>query len=284
MPDLFDLFIRWWKQILSLVITTIIITSVIVFLTPKKYLAAATALPASTYNADKAGVFSQNLQTLYSALGTADDLDMILGTAHLDTVYCAVAGELNLADYYAFGKNDTNSVRKAASILKKRTRVLKDDYGELKVKVWEGDPNHAALFANAIMEKLQQLHQDVQAINNSILLSKITEQYAQKKLDYEKLSDSLQHTNNQTASDLLNAQKSSLLLQLSEYEKLLDQYKLMVNAKPQALIVIERAAPPLKADRPRIVEVIVGAAVLSLIFALLAVLILERRTTIKNVR
>ena len=139
MPDLFDLLIRWWKQIFSLVVITVIVTTIIVLLTPKKYLAAATALPASGYNADKTGVFSQNLQNLYSALGTADDLDMVLGTAHLDTIYCAVADELELGSYYGINKSDTNSVRKAAFILKKRTRVVKGDYGELKVKVWDGN-------------------------------------------------------------------------------------------------------------------------------------------------
>ncbi len=66
MPDLFDLMWRWRKQILLLVITTLIVTSLIVFLVPKRYLSIATALPASSYATDKTSVFSQNLQNLYS--------------------------------------------------------------------------------------------------------------------------------------------------------------------------------------------------------------------------
>jgi len=282
MPDLFDLLIRWWKQIFFLVVITVVVTTIIVFLTPKKYLAVATALPASSYNADKTGVFSQNLQNLYSALGTADDLDMVLGTAHLDTIYCAVAQELDLGSYYGMDKSDTNSTRKAASILKKRTRVVKGDYGELKVKVLDGDAKHAALFANAIMTKLAQIQQDIQTVNNTILLSKISEQYAEKKLDFEKMSDSIQHTSNQTTSDLLSVHKSSLLQQLAEYEKLMDQYKLMASAKPQSLIIIERAAPPLHPDSPKAIELIAGAGLLSLFFGLLTALILERRMRIAN--
>jgi capsular polysaccharide biosynthesis protein len=277
MPDLFDLFFRWWKQILALVAISVVVAAVVVLLTPKKYLATATAVPASTYSTDKTGVFSQNLQSLYSALGTADDLDLVLGTAHLDTVYCAVADQLNLSPYYGISEGDTNAARKAACILKKRTRVIKSDYGELKVKVWDGDPKRAASFANSIMDKLQEIHQRIQTINNNILLSKITDEYAQKKLSYEKISDSLSHTVSQSTTDLLNVQKSSVLQQMLEYEKLLDQYRLMVNARPQALIIVERATPPLNADRPRTIEVIVGAAVLSLFFALLAALALERR-------
>src|ERR1051326_1487998 len=143
MPDLFDLFFRWWKQIFSLVIIAVIITAAIVFFIPKKYLGVATALPAPAYAVDKAGVFGQNMQELYSALGSPDDLDKILGTAHLDTVYKAVAGQLNLGEHYSIKKDDAG-LQKAASLLKKRTRVIKTDYGELQVKVWDMDRNLAA--------------------------------------------------------------------------------------------------------------------------------------------
>ena len=281
MPDIFDLVFRWWKQIVSLVTITLVATTIIVFLIPKKYLAVATALPASSYSTDKTGVFSQNMQSLYSALGTPDDLDMVLGTAHLDTVYCAVADQFDLIKYYHIRNSDSNSVRKAASVLKKRTRVIKSDYGELQVKVWDHDRDRAATLANAIMEKLQQIHQDVQTKNNTVLLSKINDEYVQKKLDYQKLSDSSGRARDQSTTDLLSAQRSSLLQQMLEYGRLLDQYKLMVNAKPQALIIIERATPPLKADKPKTIAVITGATVLSLFFGLLAALVLERRKATK---
>ena len=113
------------------------------------------------------------------------------------------------------------------------------------------------------------------------MLSKIRDEYAEKKVEYQKLSDSLQHTTNSSVTDLLNIQKSSMLQQMLEYEKLLDQYTLMVNAKLQALIIIERATPPLKPDKPKTIAVITGATVLSLFFGLLAALVLERRKATK---
>ncbi|MFI5186123.1 MAG: hypothetical protein ACHQF0_05330, partial [Chitinophagales bacterium] len=249
MPDLFDIFLRWWKQIFSLVVIATVVAIIIVFLIAEKYLGTATALPAPTYATDKTGVFSQNLQGLYSSLGSPDDLDRILGTARLDTVYIAVAGQLDLAKHYHI-ENDTASLRKAACFLKRRTKVIKNDYGELQVKVWDVDKNLASSLANAIMGKLQQVHQDVQTANNAMMLSKINDEYAEKKIDYQKLSDSLQHSNNAGVIELLNIQKTSLLQQMQEYEKLSNQYELMVDARPQALIIIERAIPALKADKP----------------------------------
>lgn len=277
MPDLFDLIARWWKRILALVLITTVLATLIVLIIPKKYLGVATALPASTYAQDKTGVFSQNMQSLYSALGTADDLDMIVGTAHLDTVYHAITDGLKVTDHYGINKSDAGSSVKTLHLLKERTRVIKSDYGELKVKVWDRDPRWAANLANAIMRKLQQMHQDVQTTNNAAMLARIRAEYDQKKTDYQILTDSLQHVTNQGRADLLNMQKSSLLQQMMEYEKLLDQYKLMVNARPQTLIIVENASPALKPDKPRPPLIISGAAVLSLFFGLMAALISERR-------
>lgn len=277
MPDIFDLLVRWWKQILALVMITLAVTAIILLIIPNKYLGVATALPASTYAQDKTGVFSQNMQSLYSAIGSPDDLDIIVGTAHLDTVYNFVTERLNLASHYCINKTDRKSILNAAQMLRERTRVIKSDYGELKVKVWDTHPDWAANIANAIMGKLQQIHQEVQTSNNAAMLSRISSEYNQKKVEYEKLSDSLQRTSNQAVTDLLNMRKSSLLQQMLEYEKLLDQYTLMVSAKPQALIIIERATPAVKADRPRALQIMIATAVVSLFFAVMAALVLERR-------
>lgn len=278
MPDLFDLIWRWRKQILLLVLTTLIVTSAIVFLIPKKYLSVATALPASSYATDKSLVFSQNLQVLYSTLGLPDDLDKIVGTARLDTVYRSVIADLHLAEHFGLSKTDPNAISKAAPVLQKHTRVFKSDYGELKVKVWDVDREVAANLANAIMEKLEQMHQDIQTANNSTMLSKINEEYLNKKNDYGKLTDSLQHLPNASQTDLLMVQKSSLLQQIQEYEKLISQYKLMVDAKPQALITIEKATPAVSPDQPKPLRAITAAVILSFLFASLTALIRQKKT------
>ena len=277
MPDFFDLMWLWRKQILLLVLTTFIITTAVVFLIPKRYLSVATALPASSYATDKGSVFSQNLQNLYSTIGLPDDLDKIVGTAHLDTVYRSVIAQLDLTDHFGLGKADPNAIAKAGLILKKHTRVIKSDYGELKVKVWDVDRDLAANLANAIIEKLQQIHQDVQTMNNSTMLVKINEEYLKKKIDYERLTDSIQHAGTTPTADLLNAQKSSLLQEVQEYQTLLNQYKLMVDARPQALVIIERATPAVAPDQPRPLQAIIGATVLSFFFGVLTALALNKR-------
>lgn len=282
MPDLFDLFYRWRKQIISLVIATTVIAIIIVFCIPKKYLGVSTALPAPSFATDKTGVFSQNLQAVYSAFGSPDDLDKILGTARLDTVYIAVAEKLDLAKHYNIGNDESDPVRKAAVYLKKKTKVIRTDYGELQVKVWDKNKIFAASMSNAIMGKLQGIHQDVQTANNEMMLAKINDEYSEEKLEYQKLLDSLQHTTSEAVKDLLSIQKTSLLQQMQEYEQLSKKYKLMVDARPQALIIIENATPPLKADKPDPLQVIICAAILGFFFALVTALVLEKRRLIRK--
>jgi len=109
------------------------------------------------------------------------------------------------------------------------------------------------------------------------MLSKINEESEKKKADYEKLTRS----SSQPDPEMFAGQKASLLQQIQEYEKLLSQYKLMVDAKPQALIIIERATPAVAPDQPKPFQTIVAAAILSLLFGSLTALVLDRRKSVK---
>ncbi|MBL0336581.1 MAG: hypothetical protein IPP73_15035 [Chitinophagaceae bacterium] len=262
MPDIFDLLLRWWKKILLVVILSVVAVGTILYLKPKLYLSTATSVPASSVAADKSKIFGDNIQGLYSNLGNSDDLDMIIGTASLDTVYLFLADSFSLKDHYKFEEENSLARIHSADKLKSRSQVFKSDYGELKVKVWDTDKNLAPQLANTIMAKLQQMQQDLQAAGNTSTLSAL-----QKKLVALKLQkDSVQTGINQ-------ADKQQ---EIVTYEKLISQYQLLIENKPLALIPVEKARASLQPDKPRMLEDMVTAALLSLLFALVAALVLDR--------
>jgi hypothetical protein len=153
MPDIATLVKRWWKQIFFTVLLSLLAVGVITFMKPRQYLSVATAVPASSYTSDKSRIFSENIEALYSALGDPDDLDRVLGTAKLDTVYLAVADQFNLFDHYKVKEKGDAARSKSASLLKKNTVVMKSEYGDLKVKVWDTDKNlapHCGLLAGTV--------------------------------------------------------------------------------------------------------------------------------------
>ena len=238
MPDITELIKKWWKQILAVVVVSSLVVSFIVFSKPLQYVSVVTAVPASSYSSDRSKIFNENVQQLYSTLGTPDDLDLIVGTGNLDTVYLTVAQQYNLYDHYKMNEKGDAAINKAASILKKNTKVMKSEYGELKVKVWDTDKNLSPQLANAIMDQLQEL-------------------------------DSISVT--------LPENKMVLQNKLMEYEKLIGEFQLMVDSKPPVIIPVERAKGSDWPDRPKRMQILIATAVLSFLFGLFLALILERR-------
>jgi uncharacterized protein involved in exopolysaccharide biosynthesis len=268
MPDIFDLIAGWWKRMLVVMVLSLLAVGAITFLKPSQYLSVTTAVPASSFASDKGKIFNENILALYSTLGSSDDLDRILGTATLDTVYLFVADQFNLFDHYKM--NGANARTKAASLLKKNTKVMKSEYGELKVKVWDTDNNLAPQLANAILDKLQLIHSNLQSAGNESTLKGLQEGKMKMQLQLDSITG---------VSEPLNERKTTLQGQVQQYEKLISEYQLMVDSKPPVLVVVEKAKPSIRPDRPRRLQIMIATAVLSFLFALLAALVMERKKT-----
>jgi uncharacterized protein involved in exopolysaccharide biosynthesis len=265
MPDIFYLLAKWWKQILVVVLLSLITATLVLLLSPKKYLSVTTALPASSYNTDKARVFNENIQELYSVLGTADELDMIAGTGKLDTLYLAVSDIFNLPAHYKLSEEGEAARLKAATILKKNSSVMKSEYGELKVRVWDKSKELSPQLANALMEKIQSIHQDLQSESNKATL----EGLENARNDLRNKVD--------TMPIIPGSEINSTSVQLSKYETLIAEYNLIVNSKPPVLLVVEKARAPQKPDKPKPMVAIIVTFFLSLLFGLLLALVLEKK-------
>jgi hypothetical protein len=274
MPDIFNLLARWWKQMLLVIIVAVAIVAAIVFSEKPLYLSVTTALPASGILTDKAKIFNNNIEGLYSSLGDPDDLDKILGTAQLDTVYLAVAIAYNLWDHYKIGKKE-EQVRGSAAILQSNSKVFRSEYGELKIKVWDTDKNLAPQLANAILEKLNSIHQSVAAISNEKVLEslKMGKEKLAKRIDSARSNEPARQVPETSAS----ASTSILLGQLQQYEELIGEYQLTLDTKPAVLVVVEEARASEKPDKPQRLKLLIATAVISFLFSFLLALFLERR-------
>ena len=273
MPDIFYLVSRWWKQIVLIVILSLLAMSAVLYFLPAKYLSTTTTLPASTYLKDKASIFGNNIQQLYPAMGLPDDLDMIVGTGQLDTVYIAVAKDFNLYDHYKTAERGDAAVIKAAFVLKSNAKVIKSDFGELKVKVWDTDKNLAPQLADAIINKLQSIHQDIQNSTNISTLASLEAGKGKLQSQVERLRNA---RDSGVAGHVAN-ERRNLSEQVQQYEKLIGQYQLMVDSRSPVLIIVEKARASSWPDKPKKVLLLTATFVLSVLFALLLALLLEKR-------
>jgi LPS O-antigen subunit length determinant protein (WzzB/FepE family) len=275
MPDLITVFAKRWKFIIVLTLAATLVALIAALLSPKKYLSTATALPANSLMADKARIFNNNIEALYSNFGASDELDRIEGTAALDTLYIATADSFKLAAHYEITPSGESDY-KAAIRLKKNSDIIRSAYGELKIKVWDKDRNLAAALANTLLQKLQLLHQHLQNESNAVALARIKEDYALRQQQYKQLSDTAARLSGAEA-DIAAARKAALLEQMQQYEKLQDQYNLALTTNPQVLMTVERARPSLWPDKPRILTIVLLTFFIALVSAFLFSLFTESR-------
>jgi uncharacterized protein involved in exopolysaccharide biosynthesis len=164
---------------------------------------------------------------------------------------------------------------------------MKSEYGELKVKVWDTDKNLAPQLANAVMEKLNAIHQSLQNENNVVLLKNLKTGREKIVKEIDSLTNSLDYdsANAILRSTIINKEnirsrhirRDMLVGQLQEYEKFIRQYQLMADGETPVLIIVEKAKAATGADRPKRIRIMIASAVLSLLFSILAALVLERR-------
>lgn len=275
LPPLTLLIQKWWKLILATVSICSILVLSILLIRPKEYLGVSTALPASGYATDRSSIFNENIQNLYSSIGVPDDLDRVVGTARLDTLYGLLVDDFNLVQHYDL-QQKSQARYKAIIELKENTRVMKSEYGELKVKVWDEAPVMAAQLSTAFMKELQQLHQALQLSNNKLVLENLENSYN----EILKNLDSLPSTPADNPSSVKTIKRETLLKQVAQYETLIGEYRILINTNPQVLMVVEYAPLPVKHDRPDFVLTLVLTFITSLLMAILLVIILEKRDVI----
>jgi uncharacterized protein involved in exopolysaccharide biosynthesis len=264
MPDFLTVLSRWWKMIIGITAAVAIITALLVSLKEKEFLATVTALPANSIASDKAHIFGDNIQQLYPTIGLPEELDPVLGTAALDTLYIALAEAHNLGAHYKMNVNDGNVNVYAGAKLRQNMRVVRSEFGGLKINVWDKDPQLAAAIANDMFARLQSLHQYLQNQSNALTLRRLEESYA-------KLSG-----NSTDTSGIINTNESNNA-EARRMAQLISEYRLQLATNPPALLLVEGARVPLFPDRPKPLPVFLLAVFLALIFSLLLAVFMESR-------
>lgn len=294
MPDIVTVMARRWKLIMLLTLLAAVLSLLICLFITKKYVGVATALTANPLLSDKARIFNQNIEGLYTALGSADDLDRVEGTAKLDTVYLALAKEFNLTSHYNLNGSSSAAIQQTAIKLRKNTTVNRTGYGELRIRVWDKNNVMAAALANAFMQALNNIHEQVQMENTRLVLQRLKEEYTQTRqalqqrtnyvIDSEPLNQSRTASNGDSSLLQQNlflsdpAENAAMLRgQLAQYARLIGEYELALKTAPKVLLVVEHARPSPWHDKPKTVLTVLIATVAAFLFSFLLALIIESR-------
>ena len=238
-------------------------TAVGLWLTPPLYKSESTSVASSVVASDPARLFNPQIQHLYSPLGSSDQLDLLVGSGKLDTVYRPLVRQFNLIDHYSISATDPKAFQKAVKHLKKQAEVFKSDYGELKVRVWDTDPKMAADLANAITSRLDSMHCDLMSRQNQQTRDAL-------ELGLKRL---------QLPNDSIDPSEVEFIRQQSMYLDLIEQYTLMLEQRPPAIQVLDFAVPAVSPDKPEWILVLIAATLAALLVGFTIALWMERRTS-----
>src|SRR5439155_6277416 len=130
------------------------------------------------------------------------------------------------------------------------------------------DKNLAPQLANAITDKLQAIHQDIQNSNNISSLKSLQSGKEKMQTHIDSISRFLQQGDiTSVSAEKYMSRRTALAEPLQQYEKLIGQYQLMVDNNPPVLVIVERARPASWPDKPAKLPLLIGTLVLSFLFS-----------------
>lgn len=153
-----DVSAKKWRIILFVGFAAVM-ALIISFIQPKEYLAEASLLPANSRMMDKQRLYGEHIQELYSAFGSGEDLDRVFAALNSSIVLQNVADSLNLRKHYNIKAK--NARMEAREQLEDQIKLIRSEYGELRLHVWDRDTLMAAQIIRLLIQRTQTVFDEM---------------------------------------------------------------------------------------------------------------------------
>lgn len=266
-----------WMQSLGLVVAATLITGLILFLQKPIFRSSAIFTAANPNLGDRANIYRTQFWEQYFYYGSEFDNDRLMAMAYSEDMFRTLADSFQLKKHYKIKVKGERGRYLTDKEFKENVRIHKNEYGHVKVSVWDKDKYLATKIANAFMYRINQ---------KAVTISNQMKQEILLKLqaDYQAQKDSLtgiEANSAFAANDFLKARHLTIIQELNEKEKLIQQFQTSIN-NVAALFVIEEAVPAFRKEKPLVVNGMITAAILSFVFSVLLVIFLEWNATKKS--
>jgi capsular polysaccharide biosynthesis protein len=266
-----------WMQSLGLVVAATLITGLILFLQKPIFRSSAIFTAANPNLGDRANIYRTQFWEQYFYYGSEFDNDRLMAMAYSEDMFRTLADSFQLKKHYKIKVKGERGRYLTDKEFKENVRIHKNEYGHVKVSVWDKDKYLATKIANAFMYRINQ---------KAVTISNQMKQEILLKLqaDYQAQKDSLtgiEANSAFAANDFLKARHLTIIQELNEKEKLIQQFQTSIN-NVAALFVIEEAVPAFRKEKPLVLNGMITAAILSFVFSVLLVIFLEWNATKKS--
>lgn len=261
--------LKRWKFILVFTIASVVIAAGVIFFITPKYTATTKLLPGNAVLADKARLFNDEIQHLYSFFGSGDDLDRLMSMASMDTSLKQVIHGFDLTRYYQIEDKDMGMrMYKSIRQFKKDLTLVKTVNNELEISYAHQSKDTAAAVVNFMTDQLAAKMKNIWKLQYEKIAQQLDSSIAAISNDYNNLS-----SNSSSNDAIAKTKMTALLSQLEQFNKMSIETKMAAATTPEALIVLEKASIPAKISWPQKAVVLPIAALLGLVFSVCLVLI-----------
>lgn len=217
------------------------------FFVPRKYQSTVVLAANNPQITDKAALFNQQIQSLYSGYGSTDDLDRIIGISMLDTLYLSMVDQFQLHLVYRLNALDTLRLRQlAAKKLRKDVQLERTDQQQLKMNVRFKHPDTAALLANAMQVWISNYSMQENTKRYEKIVAVLSEKIKGLELEYQETTGKINQATALAQINWLVQDQQRLLQQAQEIRKTKEEFSVGLAAMPNLVAVQQTASPNLK--------------------------------------
>ncbi len=250
----YQLISEYKNKLLILVGSVTAIALMVSLFLPEEYMSQASILAANSKMTDKQRMFSENIQELYSAYGSSEDLDRLFATMRSNEVLNVVADSFGLLTHYKL-QNAKNGRIKSYRKFRKNLELVKTEYGEIRVRVWDKDSVLSAQIANAIVARTRDVSDKMFTGFYEQSINRMKKELSVKSEILKSNTDSLR--------------EKELKEELSIIRNRMTEYQVTQLNPPPSLFVLEKAEPSPIADKPKILLNVIVSFILASFCSLL---------------
>jgi hypothetical protein len=271
---LFEILKRRWKLSVWTVIFVTSATAGILLLQKPLFRSSAIFTAANPNLGDRANIFRTQFWDQYFYYGSEMDNDRLMSIAKSEDMFRFLADSFQLKKHYKIKTPGEKGKYQTDKEFKENVTIHKNDYGHIKINVWDKDKYLSVRIANAFMRRVNEKAVSSSNQMKHEILIKLNNDY---RVQQDSLSVILNTIKLDPGNELAIARKQTLIQELIEKEKLIQQFNTSIN-NVAALFVIEEAVPAYKKDKPMIASTIVTVSILSFFFSIFLIFLLEAKS------
>lgn len=291
-----------WKKPIAIFVGLSAVAAVIVSLVlPNYYESSSIFYPTNPSITDRQNLFGKESSgDNQGFFGTKNDAQRMMSLAQSASVVGYVIEKFNLIEHYDIEPDDPKRYFKVKREFDSNYSVVKTELGGVMISFTDTDNQLASDLVNTVVSKINEQNNKIISDNKSTILNIFREKVSQKRAELGQLNDSLatlvdkygikegynsegelnvvRGENNRMIEvyKVLRKRQESSIENLNELITLEDQYDASARETISSLYVVDIAYPAVKKVRPVRWLICVSTVLGSFLFAVLAVLLIDR--------